>query len=434
MEPNEVPMSLSYEHAVLSEINETMRDDLSRLTAEDDSRRLQGEYTSSQVAVLRDIASLQTKAKRTFAPNENSDRAWWVTRAGLQQSTQSAVAELKASWFGDAPVADICCGLGSDLIALANRGPVTGIDINPDVLSFAAANARTALTADKLAGVKLVQADVTDSEVRSLIGDAELLHIDPDRRAGGTRHTLADDLVPNWQRVTELIAGCDGAVIKLAPATQFEGDRASSGNHESSTPTASSDFHRLWIATGGSVREQTLVCGKIMASDWMQQHQITAGGRSAVCIRDNRTHVYTYHGNLNERAPTSGPGGYLIDPDASIRAAGLTEAFANEIGASVVHQPSGFLTADDLDKLTPFAELASSAKVLETVGCDERKLKRAFRSLGAFPDVIKVRGADIDPSRLAKRLRPCGELPLGLWIGKEGKRTYAAITEVPTKG
>lgn len=398
-------------HSILGEVTDDTTHDLAQMVSGASHESYVGDYSSAQMAVLKDIASLQVKAIRKFG--ESGSRAWWVTRHGLQQSTQNTVAELKASWFGDEPVLDVCCGLGSDLIALSRRGPTVGIDLDEDVLSFASANLRVART-----DAVLQIADVVKTPSDRLLGEARLVHVDPDRRINGNRHTHCDDLVPDWERLGVILNGCRGGVVKLAPATHLDVEQAGA-------------FHRMWITAGGSVREQTLIAGDVLDHAWIRERGLRPGTRSAVCLRDATTHWFAGSERTSDVSPTSRKsfGGYLIDPDAAIRAAGLTEAFAERIDAQPIDRYSGFLTVDELAPLRSHWPMMSIGRILEVVGCDDRKLRRCFRARNAYPAVIKVRSADQDPAVLSKRLRACGEQPLGLWIGRNGKRIFAAITQ-----
>lgn len=403
----------SFDHRILGTITPELHARLNELSNDPGSKSNQDAFTSAQRAVLVDIASLQVKAKRTFGAAANPEDAWWVTRRGLQQSTHYRVAALKASWMGDHPVADLCCGLGSDLIAFARRGQTVGVDIDTDVLSFTLSNLHAAGTT-----AELRELDVTQTRPSDLFGDAEFLHIDPDRRADGQRHTDADNLVPSWERVCELMDATRGGLVKLAPATQL-------------SDVQSVGLHRTWISTSGSVREQTAIYGDTLDNAWLTEHGLRAGERSAITIRDGVPHAYTEptSGELPDNAPEKGVGEWIVDPDAAIRAAGLTESFARAVGARTIGSASGFLTCDSLDALQPWASMAMVARVIEVVGCDDRKLRRCFRARKAYPDLIKVRGSDLDPTQLGRKMKSCGDAPLGLWIGRDGKRTYAAITE-----
>ncbi len=410
------PPSKHFTHSVIGEITPEMRARLAELSRDPQSRSKPDSLTSATRAVLIDIATLQTKAHRAFGlPPVNADGScdsWWVSRVGLQQSTQHAIASLKASWMGQRRVVDLCCGLGSDLISLAQRGNTIGIDNDPDVLTFTAANLQTANVHAELRCL-----DVTSGQLDGIIAHSVLLHIDPDRRSDGQRHTRSEDLVPSWSRVTELLARCGGGLVKLAPATQLDDEAAAT-------------VHRVWLSAGGSVREQTVIAGEVLDHAWIREHNMRAGNRSAITIRDSAVDVFspTNETPIGDSVATGEMGRWIVDPDAAIRAAGLTTAFAIEKHFWVVGDASGFLSGDEALDFHKWPAMV--ARVLDVVGCDDRKLRRVFRARNAYPEIIKVRGVDVDPSVLSKRMKTCGETPLGLWIGRQGKRSYAAITEL----
>ncbi|ELP31827.1 class I SAM-dependent methyltransferase [Rhodopirellula baltica] len=412
--------SSSVELEVTDELREAMRDCIAgRLHSP-----LMQTLSSGTKAILKDIAGLQTRAIATLGPPKREGESWWVTRRAIQQSTTLRVADFKATWFGDQPVTDICCGIGGDLIALARRGPATGIDASQSVLSFTAANL---ITADVAANLRCL--DVMQSKPAEVADGSKWIHIDPDRRADNQRHTQPDAWLPSWERTEQLLGQAEGGLVKMAPATTLDS-------------SVTQSCHLMWISSGGSVREQTAIWGKLPTppkisgdeQDWQ------VGGRSAVILKHDSAHRFGCSSdNWTESAPsTSSVENWMIDPDGAIRAAGLTDHFARRHHAKKLGGPSGFLTADwnETDVENPssqasIGELAMFAKIHDRLSCDDRALRRYFRKAKSYPEIIKVRGVDIDPAKLGKKLRECGETPLALWIGRNGKKTYAVVTNLP---
>ncbi len=67
----------------------------------------------------------------------------FFTARGLEQATDEIVAACTASRFPRGlPLAELCCGIGGDLLALAHRGPVVGVDRDPAAAILADANGR----------------------------------------------------------------------------------------------------------------------------------------------------------------------------------------------------------------------------------------------------------------------------------------------------
>ena len=84
----------------------------------------------------------------------------FFTRSGLEQASSEATARYRARRYAGArQVADLCCGIGGDLIALAGHRPVLAVDIDPLHLRMAQANAEVYSVAGN---VRTVRADVRD--------------------------------------------------------------------------------------------------------------------------------------------------------------------------------------------------------------------------------------------------------------------------------
>ena len=133
--------------------------------------------------VVLQSASLQKKAQEKFGPG-----TWWVTERSLQQATPWQVATLKATWFSDHSVIDLCCGVGGDSMAFAKRGTVIAIDRDPLLVE---------MTKNNLAQVSDASTARCDDVMDVSLSQFDWLHIDPDRRTNGHRSTNADQFSAN---------------------------------------------------------------------------------------------------------------------------------------------------------------------------------------------------------------------------------------------
>src|SRR5271169_3437407 len=150
---------------------------LARLAAEPDGAgtalalavRLRREYPADLVAAATAQHELRLAARAKFS------RAMEMlfTRAGYEQSSSEPIARYRAARFGAAHrVADLCCGIGGDLLALASGREVLAVD-RDDV------HARLALHNAGVYGqgenVRAVVADVRDIRLDGL----DAVFIDP---------------------------------------------------------------------------------------------------------------------------------------------------------------------------------------------------------------------------------------------------------------
>ena len=369
-----------------------------------------GEPWSSMV-----LSSAQWQKK---ANEKLGDGLWWLTDRALQQTTPWQVAKRKASWFGDGPICDLCSGIGGDAIHLASRSNVTAVDNDPIIRQMLRRNLFNHAVAD---GSKDGSGKDTKYEVIGADAGAfqpppdSWIHIDPDRRVGDKRTSTPDFYSPDWSTTMQIATRARGALVKLAPAAQID-------------PIIDTPNHRLWISLCGSVREQSLIVGDLVSQFAAQANApCTSSQHSAITIDRDQSHCI-FTGDADTKiSTTQKPLEMMVDPDAAIRGAGLTAAFAVEFGLSGIGGASGYLTGPHCDD-DRLKQLAICERVIWSGSCDDRKLRRELRSRNLYPKRIKTRGVQHDPNKMEKKLRECGDQPITLWIGRSGKGRYAVFT------
>ncbi|MCS7468319.1 methyltransferase domain-containing protein [Stieleria sp. ICT_E10.1] len=366
-------------------------------------RSLVGEDLAAVVLVS---LNLQSKARAKLG-----EGIWWCTERSLSQATPAPVAELKARWMNSRSVLDGCCGLGADTLAIAKMVgsadvQVTAVDSDPMMVAMTRENLRMNLQPAR------PQVAVRHDDVAAVpIAADATVHLDPDRRDDRGRKVRPEDYSPPWAVVERILDRCAAGIVKLAPAAVIE-DRP--------------QRHRLWVSLGGSVREQTLLTGQaIDRAAACFGHPLIEASRTAVLVRpDGSAVTYTVAGDSQAGRRVEKPMQYLADPDAAIRAAGLTESFAGQYGYDLLGGPSGFLTGDTAIE----SDLAICEPVIWSGACDDRRLRKTLRSMNCYPWRVKTRGVSQNPNMLEKRYRQCGERPVTLWIGKGPRRQFAALT------
>lgn len=376
-----------------------------------------GQWDTAMVAKVRSMvgeelaatvmatARLQTKARVKLG-----EGLWWCTERSLSQATPIQVAELKSRWLAPARVADLCCGLGGDAVAIAravySESEITIVDNDTNLIEMAVENLRlnSDLPQNRL---HVHAADVAEVQ---LPADCAI-HIDPDRRSKEQRKTRPEDYSPNWDFVQRLVRERHSAIVKLAPAAELEDAQ---------------DQHRVWISLGGSVREQSLLVGEAVAQAGKDLAvDLASSAHSAISLKTDGTRSsFCPNANDGSAEVVDKPSEFMIDPDAAVRAAGLTESFALQNQLQMIGGPAGFLTGTQ----PPVGDMAICERVVWSGSCDDRKLRKTLRSMNCFPWRIKTRGVSQNPNVLEKRYRKCGEDPITLWIGAGRRRQYAVIT------
>ncbi|MGH3299375.1 MAG: SAM-dependent methyltransferase, partial [Trebonia sp.] len=161
---------------------------LARLAAEPDAgslavaERLRREYPADLVATAMAQRELRLAAEAKFSRAAQM----LFTRAGYEQSSSETIARYRAGRLSDASrVADLCCGIGGDLIALAASAPASTPAKHVLAVDRDESHARLALHNAAVYGrAEHVTAVVADVREVRLAGQVDAVFIDPARRAG----------------------------------------------------------------------------------------------------------------------------------------------------------------------------------------------------------------------------------------------------------
>ena len=301
---------------------------------------------------------------------------WLFTDEALQQATAAAVAAHRAARLAGAVVHDATCSIGTELAALrATAAFVLGSDL--DVV-------RLAMARHNVPDVALCRADA----LRPVSRDAVVL-LDPARRSGGRRRFDPSAYTPPLDALTETYRG-RAAVVKCAPGIDFDAVRRLGFDGEIEVTSA-----------GGSVREACLWSSPLAQP----------GVRRRASVLD-RGEVVTDADP--DDCPTGPPGRWIVDPDGAIVRAGLVRHYGARHGLWQLDPAIAYLSGDQLPAGVRGFE------VIEELPLREKVLRQALsaRDCGALE--ILVRGVDVDPDALRRRLRPAGATSLSLVITRIG--------------
>ncbi|OBK33167.1 SAM-dependent methyltransferase [Mycobacterium sp. 1245111.1] len=302
---------------------------------------------------------------------------WLFTNEALQQATTSPVALHRANRLRGNVIHDVTCSIGTELAALrGSASRMMGSDIDPVRLAMARHNLGD--TAD------LCRADALHPVTRDTVVVA-----DPARRSSGRRRFDPRDYQPALDALIDAYRGRD-LVVKCGPGIDFDGVRllGFDGEIEVTSYRGSVREACLWSAglTEPGVRRRASILDR--------DEQITDGEPDDCTVGE--------------------VGRWIVDPDGAVVRAGLVRQFAARYGLWQLDPNIAYLSGDELPPgLRGF-------EVLERLAFDERRLRQALAALDCGALEILVRGVQVDPDALRRRLTLRGSQSLTVVITRIG--------------
>ncbi len=367
--------------------------------------RLRKELSVDRAHLLIEQAELRRRAREKFTEAERM----FFTRKGLEQATDGEIAAHKAARFPAGRVADLCCGIGGDAVALAQRRTrsaseaerrtrsaseeLRAVDLDPIAAVLAAANLHAC-------GCLEARAEVADAAIFP-VGDYAAWHIDPDRRPTGRRTSRVELFAPSLAAIQQQLAQNGNAAIKLAPAAL-------------APPSWGESAEMSWLGSRGECRQQVAWFGSL------SRHP----GRRSATVVDARGGPRTIVGTPAEPIPLAAKlGRYLYEPHAAVLAAKLEGTLGRDHGLAAVSPGVAYLTNDVL-----IEEPALDAfEIADTLPLDQKRLKAYFRQRQIGRLEVKKRGVEIDPQKLRKSVIGDGEAAATLIICRVGDSVQAIV-------
>ena len=386
--------------------------------------RLRREYPADLVAAATAQHELRLAARAKFS------RAMEMlfTRAGYEQSSSEPIARYRAARFGAARrVADLCCGIGGDLLALASGREVLAVDRDEVHARLALHNAAVY---GEAANVRAVVADVRDIR----LGGLDAVFIDPARRSGpgaasdrpggaasGAPRRFRTGLSePPLDWCFALAERVPGVCVKAAPGLPAE--------------LIPAGWEAEFIADGRDLKEAVLWSPALATAPVAD----SGGPRRALVLSGSAAHALV--ACPGDPVPVTEPGEYLLDPNPAVTRSGLVEDLARSLsgddgagdGAVAKIDPQiAFLTLNRPVQ-TPFAR---TLRVLDSAPWNEKRFARRLRELGIGAADIRRRGLAGDVDQIHRRLKLAGPHRATIVITRVNDRPWGLIcadTVAPT--
>jgi SAM-dependent methyltransferase len=366
-------------------LREAMRSDLSPERSFQLGEALRARYPAELVAPALTLAELRIRARAKFS---RADRMWF-TREGLEQASSELTAGHRALRCGAAAVvADLCSGVGGDLVALARRGQVRAVDLDPLHLEMAGLNSQVYGVAGN------VRLEHGDAREVSLDG-VDLVYVDPARRQGGRR------LRPGVSHPS--LAWCLGLVDRVAAVVV----KAAPGLPTGIVPRG---WELEFVAEGRDLKEAVLWSPALATTErraTLLPEELTLGSAPGPAV------------------PSAAPGAYVVDPGPAVTRAGLVEELARSLGAWKLDDQHAFISSDAPVR-TPFGR---TLRVEASLPWNLKRLRARLRQLGVGAVDIRKRGSPLDVERLRRQLDLDGDRRMTVLLTRVLGRPWVLLCE-----
>ncbi|MCF8612257.1 class I SAM-dependent methyltransferase [Gordonia sp. HY285] len=356
---------------------------------------LRGRYAPHEAALVETVRA----RRRAVGKLDDADELL-LSDTSLQQSTPSAVAAHRAADIAGrhpgAVVHDVTCSIGAEMLALSaadGLGGVVGSDLDPVRLAMAAHNLRGR------SGVQLVRADAL-----APCSQADVVIADPARRTARGRTFRLDELDPPLLELLSVYAGRP-LVVKCSPGLDYRMLRDRFGVDAAIQVTS----------LDGGVREACL---------WTEADDLPE--RRATVLRtvgDGAVHVDELTSDDSDEVDDPGVDDWIVDPDGAVVRAGLVRHYAHRHRLRQLDPQIAYLTGDTV----PAG--ARGFRIVDQLGVTERALRSVLAAHDCGSLEILVRGLDIDPDRLRRKLKLKGSAPLALVLTRIGRNGVAFVCE-----
>jgi hypothetical protein len=380
------------------------------------AERLRREYPADLVA----LAMAQQELRRTAEAKFSRAADMLFTRAGYEQSSSEAIARYRAARLAgaldrdNARIADLCCGIGGDLIALAASAQMLAVDRDETHARLARHNAGVYAEADR---VTTMVADVRDVPLVGL----DAVFIDPARRSGpgaasaaGTKRFRAGFSEPPLDWCATLAEQVPAVCVKAAPGIPGE--------------VIPDGWEAEFIAEGRDLKEAVLWSPALTPGppgDPAPKRRATV---LAATVPGQPSRADTLLPHPGGPVPLREPGEYLLDPNPAVTRAGLVEDLARDLagnttGIAKIDPRIAFLTLDR-PVATPFAR---TLRVLHSAPWHEKQFAQRLRDLGIGAVDIRRRGLAGDVDQIRRRLKLSGSARATIVITRVNDKPWGLI-------
>lgn len=356
---------------------------------------LRASFSPSEAGALLALARLRRSASSKFP---FADQLFLLPEA-LEQATAWPVALHHAAWLDQyaapGPLLDLGCGIGGDLLALAQKRPVIAVELDPLRLQFAQANAAALGLSER---ITFIQGDWTRLLDQGDLDGAAAAFVDPARRVGERRVFSLQQMQPPLSEILRLQKRVSTLGVKVMPSVRSE--------------ELPSDCSVEFISHEGVCKEALLWFGE--AARQPRWASVYTGGEW-ITLADDGT------------SPPVGEvaaGHYLYEPDPAVIRAQALGALARQLEAWLLDAQIAYLVTAQ-PQATP---LAKGFVIDEVHPFSLKVLNRRLQVLGIGDVELKKRGFPVEPESLRPRLKVVrGGRPATIFLTRRGEQRLMLI-------
>ena len=329
-------------------------------------------HDAERTRLLCELLELRTRAEAKFTLASKM----FFTRRGYEQASSEIVANHKAKRFPKSDVADLCCGIGGDSIALAQHGcNLAIVDKSPSTLELAKAN----LQVHNASPSANLAEDVREIDFSRF----EAWHLDPDRRVEDQRRSSPDHCEPPLSEFLAIDGLPASGAVKLSPAADAQ-------------HLLDSGVELEWIGSNRECQQQVAWFGSLAQSPskrtatWITKDAI--GGVEAHCLVEVPDCDVV---EVEVQTPK-----YVYEPRAVVLAAGLEATLAEQHGLKCLATGIPYLCSDERIE----SRFLRRFETLAQMPFRKKSLLQQAKQRGLCIREVKKRGVDIVPSELLREL------------------------------
>jgi len=304
------------------------------------------------------------------------------TRKGAEQCSSSLIAEYNASKMESyEKVADLCCGIGIDLISLAKKKEIVfAVDSDEETLLAAQFNCRS----QNITNVIFI-----NDKAENFKTEVDAVYADPDRRKNNKRNIKAEDYSPSLEDLLRLNIKFPNMIIKLSPAVNYKSFKIRM------------DHTLEFVSEKGTLKEILLCLGDLKTKNVNRKAVLLP---QSLNITDDKVCNIAVN-RIDE---------YVYEPDPAIIRAGLAAELASKIGFNLIDDRSAILTSnhkidDSYGKLY---------QVQEILPYSLRNLKIYLKANEIGELILKTRGFSESVETFRRKLRLRGKNKVIIYILK----------------